>query len=163
MLPKNVNKLGEKSSFLNGTPLTITPFQRRVSTRNYHHKNNGGHTIAGTYTYTGGVLNFCYTQGCIQYSQAQAGSDGMSGMSDVSMSNNNHIEFHAANDIVYHLMRWDGEWVTDNTKIINVLGYRCLQAVAITFLLVPDNLIPTLRRGCRRTILKQYRYTKQLR
>ena len=24
-----------------------------------------GHTIAGTYAYTGGVLNYCYTQGCI--------------------------------------------------------------------------------------------------
>jgi hypothetical protein len=67
-------------------------------------ETTGGHTIAGTYTYAGGVLNYCYMQGCIQYSQAQGGGDGMSGMSDMSMSNNNHIEFHA-NGIVYHLMR----------------------------------------------------------
>src|SRR5215467_7000853 len=63
----------------------------------------GGHTIAGTYTYTGGVLNYCYTQGCIHYSQAW--DNGMSSMSGMSMNNNNHIEFHAANSIVYHLMR----------------------------------------------------------
>jgi len=68
-------------------------------------ETTGGHTIAGTYTYTGGVLNYCYTQGCIQYSQAEAGSNGMPGMSGMSMNNNNHIEFHAANGIVYHLMR----------------------------------------------------------
>ena len=68
-------------------------------------ETTGGHIIAGTYSYTGGVLSYCYTQGCIQYSQAQAGGDGMSGMSDMSMSNNNHIEFHAANGVEYHLMR----------------------------------------------------------
>ena len=61
--------------------------------------------IVGTYTYSGGVLKYCYMQGCILYSQAQAGSDRMSGMSDMSMHNNNHIEFHAATAIVYHLMR----------------------------------------------------------
>ena len=68
-------------------------------------ETTGGHTIVGTYTYSGGVLKYCYTQGCILYSQAQAGSDGMSGMSDMRMHNNNHIEFHAATAIVYHLMR----------------------------------------------------------
>ena len=69
-------------------------------------ETTGAHTIAGIYTYTGGVLNYCYLQGCIQYSQAQAGGDdGMSGMSEMSMNNNNHIEFRAANGIVYHLMR----------------------------------------------------------
>jgi len=68
-------------------------------------ETTGRHTIAGTYTYTGGDLNYCYTQGCIQYSQAEAGSNRMPGMSGMSMNNNNHIEFHAANGIVYHLMR----------------------------------------------------------
>src|SRR5215469_8930859 len=65
----------------------------------------GGHTIAGTYTYTGGVLNYCYTQGCIHYSEAQAWGNVMPSISGMSMNNNNHIEFHAANGIVYHLMR----------------------------------------------------------
>ena len=68
-------------------------------------ETTGGHTIGGTYSYTRGLLNYCYAQDCIQYSQAQTGGDGMSGMSDMSMSINNHIEFHAANGIVYHLMR----------------------------------------------------------
>jgi hypothetical protein len=58
-----------------------------------------GHTITGTYTYTGGVL----TLGGTQFSQAQA--DGMSGMSGMSgMDSNNHIEFHTS-DAVLHLMR----------------------------------------------------------
>src|SRR5215831_7642702 len=68
-------------------------------------ETTGGHTIAGTYTYIGGVLNYCYIQGCIQYSQAEAGGTRMPGISGMSMNNNNHIEFHAANGIVYHLMR----------------------------------------------------------
>ena len=68
-------------------------------------ETTAGHTIAGTYTYTGGVLNYCYTQGCIQYWQAEAGGDGMPSMSGMSMNNNNHIEFHAANGTIYHLMR----------------------------------------------------------
>src|SRR5215469_13552879 len=54
-------------------------------------ETTGGHTIAGTYSYTGGVLNYC-TQGCIQYSQAETGSNGMPRMSGMSnMNNNNHI------------------------------------------------------------------------
>src|SRR5215472_5761184 len=85
-----------KNVSISGT-ITFAPKTFSVST--------GGHTITGTYTYTGGVLNLCYTQGCIQYSQAQAGGmNVMSGMSGMSM-NNNHIEFHAINGVVYHLMR----------------------------------------------------------
>src|SRR5215469_9127771 len=64
-------------------------------------ETTGGHTIAGTYSYTGGVLNYCYTQSCTQYSQTQTGGNGMSGMSGMGMNNNNnHIEFHAANGIL---------------------------------------------------------------
>jgi hypothetical protein len=72
-------------------------------------ETSAGHTVGGTYKYTAGVLNYCFRQGCVQYSQME-GND-MSGMPGMNMNmnmnnnNNNHIELHAANDIVYHLMR----------------------------------------------------------
>ena len=72
-------------------------------------ETSAGHTVGGTYKYMAGVLNYCFRQGCVQYSQME-GND-MSGMPGMNMNmnmnnnNNNHIELHAANDIVYHLMR----------------------------------------------------------
>ncbi len=70
-----------------------------IFTPSTFYESIGGHTIIGTYTYTGGVL----TLGGTQFSQAQAA--GMSGMSDMSgMDSNNHIEFHTS-DAVLHLVR----------------------------------------------------------
>jgi hypothetical protein len=44
-------------------------------------ETSAGHTVGGTYKYTAGVLNYCFRQGCIQYSQME-GNDlsGMPGM-----------------------------------------------------------------------------------